>query len=149
MKAFRFAAWVGVLAGLVTLGSALARAQQDGFVRIAPEDVQFRGNPAGIQQAVLYGDPSKPGIYVIRVKFPPGVMSRPHTHNEDRMIVVVKGPWFTGTTKDFDPGNTVPVPTSGFMIHPKGAVHFDGAKDQEVIVQITGMGPVTTTNVAP
>jgi hypothetical protein len=25
-------------------------------------------------------------------------------------------------------------------------VHFDGAKDEEVIVEIRGMGPVTTTS---
>ena len=149
MTTLRSLAWMGVLAALVTLGSTLARAQQDGFIRIAPDEVQFKGDSKGIQQAVLYGDPAKPGLYVIRVKFPPGVMSRPHTHNTDRMVIVVKGPWFTGTSKVFDPATTVPVPTAGFMIHPAGAVHYDGAKGEEVIVQITGMGPVVTTPVQP
>jgi hypothetical protein len=28
-----------------------------------------------------------------------------------------------------------------YMFHPAKAVHWDGAKDEEVIVQITGIGP--------
>ena len=31
------------------------------------------------------------------------------------------------------------------MFHPAGFHHYDGAKDEEVIVQIMGMGPVKTT----
>jgi hypothetical protein len=31
-------------------------------------------------QAIVEGDPTKPGFYIIQVKFPPGVMSRPHFH---------------------------------------------------------------------
>jgi len=31
------------------------------------------------------------------------------------------------------------------MKHPAHAHHFDGAKDQEVIVQIIGYGPSSTT----
>lgn len=146
-----FRRWIvcaGVTAIMVGAG-AFAVSAQDGFVRISPEQVKYVADPAGYQVATLYGDPAKAGVYVIRVKFPPGVMSRPHTHTTDRMIVVIKGPWYTGTSKVFDPGNTVPVPTAGFMIHPAGAAHFDGAKDQEVIVQITGMGPVTTTQLQP
>ena len=33
----------------------------------------------------------------------------------------------------------------GFMFHPKGLHHYDGAKDEETIVEIMGMGPVDTT----
>ena len=47
----------------------------------------------------------------------------------------------------FAPEKTVPIRTGGFMLHPKGLHHYDGAKDEEVIVQIIGMGPVTTTQI--
>ena len=30
------------------------------------------------------------------------------------------------------------------MFHPAGFHHYDGAKDEEVTVQIMGMGPVKT-----
>jgi hypothetical protein len=35
------------------------------------------------------------------------------------------------------------------MFHPARAVHWDGAKDEEVIIQVVGMGPVGTTLVDP
>ena len=31
------------------------------------------------------------------------------------------------------------------MLHPANGVHWDGAGQEEVIVQIIGVGPVTTT----
>ena len=40
-----------------------------------------------------------------------------------------------------------PIGTGGFMLHPAGLHHYDGSKDGEVIVQITGMGPVKTVDV--
>ena len=35
----------------------------------------------------------------------------------------------------------VPLKAGSYKKHPAKAVHFDGAKDEEVIVQITGIGP--------
>ena len=74
---------------------------------------------------------------------------RPHSHPEDRHIVVLKGTWYTGTGEDFDMNKTIPLKAGSYMKHPAKAVHFDGAKDEEVIVQITGIGPGTTTLVKP
>ena len=34
-----------------------------------------------------------------------------------------------------------------FVFHPAFGHHYDGAKDEDVIVQIMGMGPVKTVNV--
>jgi quercetin dioxygenase-like cupin family protein len=122
-----------------------------GFVRLTPGDLDWKTVPNGhgIQMAVVSGNPSQPGIYVIRVIFPRGIMSAPHFHGEDRYVVVLKGTWYTGTDDSWDPSKTVGLPTGSFMKHPAGAVHFDGAKDEEVMVQITGMGPSSTTPVFP
>lgn len=38
----------------------------------------------------------------------------------------------------------VPLSPGSYMKHPAGGVHYDGAKDGEVIVEIRGMGPVKT-----
>jgi hypothetical protein len=48
---------------------------------------------APASQAVLFGDPSKPGPYVVRIKGLPGNMSRPHFHPNDRFFVVLSGTW--------------------------------------------------------
>ena len=106
----------------------------------------------GVNQVVITGDPSKPGIYVLRVRFGPGRMSRPHFHDQDRFITVVKGTWWVSLgpgSEVFDPDKTVPVKEGSFVKHPAGGHHYDGAKDEAVIVQIMGMGPVKTTRINP
>src|SRR5215208_42733 len=97
-------------------------------------------------QTTVFGDPSKPGLYAIRRRFKPGEMSKPHYHDQDRLVTVIKGTWYTGEGDVFDPAKTTAIKTGGFMLHPAGMHHFDGAKDQEVIVQIIGVGPVQTVN---
>lgn len=122
-----------------------------GFVTLQLGDENWGDYPGipGIKRMVVYGDPSKPGAYVIRVKFLPGTMSMPHYHPEDRLATVIKGTWWTGTGENFDPEKTEPIHAGGFMMHPAGAAHFDGAKDEEVILQLAGVGPSGTTFIRP
>jgi quercetin dioxygenase-like cupin family protein len=93
----------------------------------------------------VFGDPSKPGMYVYRNRFAPGQTSRPHFHDQDRWVTVIKGTWWTGEGDVFEADKMVPIKPGGLMYHPAGFHHYDGAKDEEVIVQIMGMGPVKTT----
>ena len=101
----------------------------------------------GLSSVVLHGDPSKPGPYVIRNRFARNSFSRPHFHNQDRLIVVVLGTWWVGTGERFDPPLTVPMESGTFVVHHAGKVHYDGAKDEPCEVVIYGNGPVTTTRV--
>jgi quercetin dioxygenase-like cupin family protein len=121
--------------------SAAVRAETDekGFVRTRPEQVEWKNG-----LAVIEGDPSKPGIYVVRVKFEPNTFSMPHWHNTDRHIVVLKGTWYMGVGEKLDPSTATPMPAGSYVKHPAGALHWDGAKDDEVVLQIIGEGPVTT-----
>lgn len=111
--------------------------------------LKWADHPAakGLSQAVVYGDPSKPGMYVVRVKFAPGVMSPPHLHSEQRFVQVLKGTWWTGAGPKWDKDATTPVTTGSFATHFPNKIHYDGAKDEEVIVQISGIGPSGTTMV--
>jgi len=111
-----------------------------------PGDIKFVRNPAGTQEtAVLFGDPAKPGPYVIRLRWLPGNMSRPHFHPNDRFFVVISGTWWLGTGEKYDPNSTVPVPAGTYVIHHAGQVHYDGAKDEPAVIQVWGMGPATST----
>ncbi len=126
-------------------------AKDDGFSRVTPEDIVWTDRPGyeGVKFATIAGDPSKPGIYVIRAKFSPGRMTRPHWHPEDRHVIVVSGTWYMGEGDSFDPEKTVPLKAGSYARHPANAHHYDGAKDEEVIVQIVGYGPSGTTLVHP
>jgi hypothetical protein len=50
------------------------------------------------------------------------------------------------TGSNYDPDGMKPVPTGSFVVHYGGQVHYDGAKDEECILQIVGMGPATSTS---
>ena len=137
------------LLGCLIVASVSLVFAQAPVVRVAPEQLKWTAEPDGLgfQQAIVEGDPSKPGIYIIQVKFPPNVMSRPHFHGETRYATVIKGTWYTGEGDQFAPGKTVGLKPGSFMKHPAGTRHFDGAKDEEVILQLMGMGPSSTTRV--
>jgi quercetin dioxygenase-like cupin family protein len=111
-----------------------------------PSEIKWVRNPAGTnEQAILYGHPAKPGPYVVRIKWLPGNMSRPHFHPNDRFFVVISGTWWMGTGETFDPDSTVPAPAGSYVIHYANKVHYDGAKDEEAVIQVWGMGPATST----
>jgi len=104
-----------------------------------PGTIKWR-DPTGaapINQAVLHGDPTKPGLYVVMNRFKPNTFSRPHFHPNDRFITVVKGTWYVGTGNKWDKDATVAVKEGGFVTHFAREVHYDGAKE----------GPATLTRV--
>jgi quercetin dioxygenase-like cupin family protein len=139
--------------GILFLLSCVAFGQKatQSVVRITADQLKWVDEPNGLgfKTAIVEGDPMKPGLYIIQVKFPPGVMSRPHSHREDRYGTVIKGTWWTGSGDEFAPNKTIPLKTGSFMKHPAGVNHFDGAKDEEVIVELVGIGPSQTTRVKP
>lgn len=155
MRRFRsIACAAGVLVALL-LGADLVSAQTvpavkpdaHGFIAANPEDLV----PAeGGRQTVIMGDPGKPGMYVVRITFPPGAGSKPHFHSADRFITVISGTWYVSLGPDADvynPEKMVPMKAGSFILHPANGHHYDAARDEAVTVQIIGMGPVTTTQI--
>ena len=86
----RVARWA-ILASCAALIPAFAHAQ-DATIKL-PEDITYKAALPGIPQvAVLFGDPTKPGVYVVRVKVPSGLKLMPHWHpDEVRTVVVLSG----------------------------------------------------------
>jgi quercetin dioxygenase-like cupin family protein len=113
--------------------------------KTAAEIKWVRNTAATNESAVLFGDPSKPGPYVVRLRWLPGNMSRPHFHPNDRFFIVLSGTWWVGTGEKFDPDSTVPMPAGSYVIHYGGKIHYDGAKNEEAVIQVWGMGPATST----
>jgi quercetin dioxygenase-like cupin family protein len=89
-------------------------------------------------------------MYVVRNTFPAGRIGTPHFHDQDRYITVLKGTWWVslGPESDSgDPNKMIPMKAGSYVFHPANGHHFDGTKNEEAMVQIIGMGPVTTTRV--
>lgn len=110
-----------------------------------PDQIQWKDDPTGAKTAVLRGDPSKPGLYIVLVKWAPHHMSRPHWHPHDRYITVLSGTWWVGAGPTFDPDKAVPMPAGSFVTHFGRQIHYDGAKDSEAVLEIVGEGPATAT----
>ena len=135
-----------VVVTFVGMGSVAA---EDPFVAAMkvtiPADIKWVESPSGAATAVLVGDPSKPGLYVVLNKWHAGHMSRPHFHQNDRFITVISGTWWVGAGTKYDPAHTKPVVAGSFVTHFGKGIHYDGAKDGDAVLEILGMGPATAT----
>ena len=137
---------VGLTIAMVTLlGPANADLNPAALIYKLPNQIEWKEALPGAMEAVLHGDPSKPGPYIVLIKWKPNHMSRPHFHPNDRFITVISGTWWVGTGSKFDPESTVPMPAGSFVTHFGKQVHYDGAKDEETVLEIVGEGPATVT----
>lgn len=141
--------WLG-LAVLVVLSLGSAKAIDLDSTAVSyklPNQIKWTGDPNGpAETAILQGDPMKEGeLYIELIKWHPHHMSRPHFHPNARYITVLSGTWWVGTGTKYDPDATVPMPAGSYVVDlPKG-IHYDGAKDDEAVIEIVGLGPATMT----
>ena len=150
MSGWKFMRRGAVMATLLALlspaGTGAAELDQAAVVFKLPDQINWKESAtAGNADAVLYGDPSKPGLYIVLVKWHAGHMSHPHFHPNDRFITVISGTWWVGTGTKFVPAATVPMPAGSFVTHFGTQVHYDGAKEGDTVLEIVGEGPATST----
>jgi len=100
-------------------------------------------NP-GSWYAILSGDPSEPGPYLILNKVLKGNFTRPHLHPKPREIYVVEGTWWIGSGTTADPEASVGISEGNHVTNDANEVHWDGAKDEDVLLLIGGEGPAKT-----
>ena len=143
----RFALSLLPFGALVLFGAPKVSDLNPAAIKVTmPDKIPWVENvKAGSAQAVVLGDPSKPGLYIVLTKWHAGHMSRPHFHPNDRYITVLSGTWWVGTGSKYDPASTVPLPAGSFVVHTGKQIHYDGAKDGDAVLQILGMGPADST----
>ncbi|WP_245452693.1 cupin domain-containing protein [Bradyrhizobium sp. C9] len=148
-RSWRYLMMSLALAGTLSVSSA-AELNPAAVTYKLPDQIPWSPVDArGAQNAVVVGDPSKPGFYMVYTKWTKGNhFSRPHFHPNDRYIVVLKGTWWVGSGPKFDPDHgTVAMPAGSFVTHFGKQVHWDGAKDEDAVLLIMGEGPATATEV--
>lgn len=104
--------------------------------------------PAGAQAAVLHGDPSKEGLFVMRLKLPPGYRIAPHTHPRPEIVTVVSGAFHIGMGTAADPAKARRLPAGGFFAFDPGLAHYAHV-EEETVVQLSSTGPWAITYVNP
>jgi hypothetical protein len=104
--------------------------------------------PSGAKLAVLEGDPSKEGPFVMRLRLPDGYRLAPHTHPKPKRVTVIAGTFYIGTGEKFDPKMAQPMPTGSYGTWPAGMKHFVWTEGVTVI-QLHGFGPWSISYVNP
>lgn len=102
-----------------------------------------------VQMTPLIGDPTKPGLYTVRVNIAPHTQVRPHTHRDNRSVTVISGTWHMGYGGTFDTKDLKDLPPGSFYTEPAGQAHFAQTGDEPVVIWVTGYGPSDTKFVAP
>ena len=133
----------------VMVGATFA---QDTHVLSTPKDLKWGDAPPvfekGSSMAVLSGDPSKEGLYVVRLKMPAGYKINAHFHPTDEHVTVISGTFALGMGDKLDKAALKELPVGGYALLPAQMHHYAMAKTA-AIVQVHGMGPFQLTYVNP
>ncbi|WOS65704.1 cupin domain-containing protein [Sinorhizobium fredii] len=127
------------LCGITSFASA-----EDAHTIIVPNEVKWAPAPkilpAGAEMAVLFGDPTKEGLFALRLKVPSGYAVSPHTHPANEVVTVISGTIILGMGETADRSAAKALPAGSFFALPPGMAHF-AYFDEETVVQITTNGP--------
>jgi len=113
-------------------------------VQIQPDQLRWVAGGNGIQTATVLGDPSKPGVYVTRLRFAKGTRIAAHLHPDERVAVVLSGSMYFGYGDTFDESALVHMVPGSTWTEPPKTAHFAFAQDEDVVIQVTGIGPSGT-----
>ena len=98
----------------------------------------------GVHMTVLVGDSSRSGLYSVRVSIPAHTRVQPHTHRDNRAVLVLSGTWHMGYGTRFASEALKALPAGSFYTEPAGQPHFAETQDQPVVIVVTGYGPSDT-----
>ncbi len=104
--------------------------------------------PKGAQLAVLSGDPSKTGLYVIRIKMPANYQIPAHHHPTAENVTVLSGSFHAGMGDKMDKSKAQAFETGGFAALPANMNHYAWAAN-DTVIQVHGEGPFAITYVNP
>jgi uncharacterized RmlC-like cupin family protein len=101
----------------------------------------------GIQTTVLSGDPTREGLYTIRLSVPANVTIAAHKHRDDRVATVISGVWYFGYGSRAESAAVKGLPAGSFYTEPADIPHFAETRSESVVLHITGYGPTDTNYV--
>ena len=135
------------LAGLFPIAASAA----DEHKAVSADELTWKQNPAlpkGVEVAIVSGDPSKEGPYVLRLRAPAGLKVPPHFHPNDENGTVLSGTFNVGMGDEFDESKGQTVKAGGFVIVPKEMHHYAWF-EEDTVIQFHGTGPGGVTYVNP
>jgi quercetin dioxygenase-like cupin family protein len=138
--------------GFIGLVSVPSLAAAEDAPMMAPSDIHWGPAPnvlpAGAQAALLFGDPTKEGLFALRLKLPAGYAIAPHTHPGYEVVTVISGSTKLGMGETADRSAVKEWPAGSFYALPPGMAHFVYV-DEETVLQVTTNGPWGLTYINP
>jgi quercetin dioxygenase-like cupin family protein len=117
-----------------------------------PTSIEWKPGPAaippGAKVAVLEGDPTKKGPFVVRFQFPDGYHIPPHTHPKTERVTVISGALYLATGESLDRSSAKELSSGSFGYWPAGMKHAAWSEG-ETIIQLHGIGPWQINYVNP
>ena len=104
--------------------------------------------PAGAKMAVLEGDPTKEGPFVVRFQFPDSYHVAPHTHPKTERVTVISGALYLSTGEALDRNSAKKLPAGSFGYWPAGMKHTAWSEG-DTVIQLHGIGPWQINYVNP
>lgn len=134
---------------LVSSSSAFAqdkidRLSADNMESFTPDTVEWGDEPIlpkGAKSTVIVGDPNKPGVFIVWLKFPPNYPIPPHTHPFAEVITVLSGNLGNGMGTTFNKQTGKILNAGESFVLPAGHAHYVWTTDEETIVELTATGP--------
>jgi quercetin dioxygenase-like cupin family protein len=153
MKTIFGSALAVLLAMVFSLARSPAEETQSLDMRLyPPTTIEWKAAPAalppGAKMAVLEGDPTKEGPFVVRFQFPEGYHVPPHTHPKTERVTVISGALYLATGDALDRNSAKKLPAGSFGYWPAGMKHTAWSEG-ETIIQLHGVGPWQINYVNP
>jgi quercetin dioxygenase-like cupin family protein len=96
----------------------------------------------GVYAAPVSGTATQPGaLYALSVKYAAGAKSLPHTHPDARVVTVISGRFYAGVGESLDEASLRVLGPGDSIVIPAETVHYGWAKEGEVLMLETGVGP--------
>jgi hypothetical protein len=112
-------------------------------------DATGAGLPAGAKLAVVSGDPSRAGAFVIRAKFPASYTVPPHHHSVDEVVRVRSGgPLAYGMGDKVNTANAGSL-TKGYHLTLQSGMNHWASAATATEIEIRGNGPFDIVYVNP
>jgi len=103
--------------------------------------------PAGVQAAVLVGDPGKPGVFTIRLKMPPGYRVPRHWHPTDEAVTLIEGDLTLSMGEAGMAHDGVLAP--GDFVNLPAQMHHEASSKGGAVVQVQAVGPFEINYIDP
>ena len=129
---------------LALTGSPSGAQSQANHKVFDPASIKWGPGPAalrpGARAALLYGDPTKGGLFVMRLRLPANFRVAPHTHPRPEILTVISGSFRLGNGRTADRAKTRRLGAGSFSALGPNMPHY-AFTDEETVIQVSTTGP--------